>query len=67
MPTLRFAKALLDSKPGVRVELIADDPMARIDAPHYLADSGHELILAEIAEGLVRVVARRRRTDNEQT
>jgi len=30
------------------VELIADDPLARIDVPHFARQSGHELV--EIAE-----------------
>jgi tRNA 2-thiouridine synthesizing protein A len=31
------------------VELIADDPLARIDAPHFANAAGHELIgIAEV-------------------
>lgn len=29
---------------GARIRLLADDPMARIDVPHYLAQAGLELI-----------------------
>ena len=29
---------------GARIRLLADDPMARIDVPHFLAQAGLELI-----------------------
>lgn len=44
IPTLRLRKALEAAAPGTRVRLLADDPMARIDVPHFLAESGHVLI-----------------------
>ena len=43
-PTLRLRRALEQAEPGQRVRLLADDPLARIDVPHFLADLGHELI-----------------------
>lgn len=42
-PTLKLGRALREAAPGDRLELIADDPMARIDVPHFLAKSGHAL------------------------
>lgn len=30
--------------PGARVRLLADDPMARIDVPHFAAQSGFEVV-----------------------
>ncbi|MDE2357191.1 MAG: sulfurtransferase TusA family protein [Alphaproteobacteria bacterium] len=58
-PTLMLAKALRRAAPGAVVELWADDPLARIDAPHFLAEAGHELIHAELKDGLVHVMARK--------
>lgn len=47
-PTLRLRRALAKAAEGDVVELIADDPLARIDVPHFARQSGHELV--EIAE-----------------
>jgi tRNA 2-thiouridine synthesizing protein A len=50
VPTLRLQRALEAAAPGQRVRLLADDPLARIDVPHFLAGKGYELIEAG-AEG----------------
>lgn len=42
-PTLKLGRALRHAAPGARFELIADDPMARIDVPHFVAQGGHRL------------------------
>ena len=42
-PTLKLGRALRHAAPGDQFELIADDPMARIDVPHFLAQAGHVL------------------------
>ena len=44
VPTLRLQKALTSAAPGQRVRLIADDPLARIDVPHFLAAKGYVLV-----------------------
>ena len=44
VPTLRLRRALEAAAPGARVRLLADDPMARIDVPHFAAEVGAELI-----------------------
>jgi len=45
-PTLRLQRALADAPPGALVRLLADDPMARIDVPHFAREAGHELVEA---------------------
>ncbi len=40
VPTLRLRKALEESAPGAVVRLLADDPLARIDVPHFAAGAG---------------------------
>ena len=47
VPTLRLRKALEGVAPGETVRLLADDPMARIDVPHFAAAGGHELVAVE--------------------
>lgn len=40
VPTLRLRKALEQSPAGSHIRLLADDPMARIDVPHFAAQIG---------------------------
>jgi tRNA 2-thiouridine synthesizing protein A len=44
VPTLRLRRALEDAPPGARVRLLADDPLARIDVPHFAAGAGLQVI-----------------------
>jgi tRNA 2-thiouridine synthesizing protein A len=51
VPTLRLRKALEAASAGGRVRLLADDPMARIDVPHFAAEIGAEILAREDIEG----------------
>ncbi|HEY3950779.1 sulfurtransferase TusA family protein [Phenylobacterium sp.] len=51
VPTLRLRRALDDAPAGARVRLLADDPMARIDVPHFAAEVGAEILACEETEG----------------
>jgi len=44
VPTLKLRKALEAAPAGARVRLLADDPMARIDVPHFAAEAGVEIL-----------------------
>ncbi len=44
VPTLKLRRALEDLPPGARVVLIADDPVARVDVPHFAAQAGHLIV-----------------------
>ena len=44
VPTLRLRKALESLRPGDRAVLRATDPMARIDAPHLMAELGGRVV-----------------------
>jgi tRNA 2-thiouridine synthesizing protein A len=50
VPTLRLRKALEDAPAGARVRLLADDPMARIDVPHFAAEIGAEILSRDEAK-----------------
>jgi tRNA 2-thiouridine synthesizing protein A len=50
VPTLRLRRALERAAPGQVVRLLADDPLARIDVPHFCASEGYRLI-SSAAEG----------------
>lgn len=44
VPTLRLRRALDALSPGQHAVLLADDPMARIDAPLFVSENGHRLL-----------------------
>jgi tRNA 2-thiouridine synthesizing protein A len=44
VPTLRLRRAVEAAAPGARLRLLADDPLARIDVPHFAAEAGLTLI-----------------------
>ena len=44
VPTLRLRKALEAAPTGGRVRLLADDPMARVDVPHFAAEAGATIL-----------------------
>jgi tRNA 2-thiouridine synthesizing protein A len=54
VPTLRLRRAMEAAPPGARLCLIADDPMARIDVPHFLAEAGGKLVEISEADGSLR-------------
>ncbi len=51
VPTLRLRRALQDAPSGARVRLLADDPMARIDVPHFAAEIGAEILSRDESDG----------------
>lgn len=58
-PTLRLRRALEHAVAGQVVELIADDPMARIDVPHFARESGNELVEIADQAGVMRFKVRK--------
>lgn len=58
-PTLRLQRALRDLVGGETIELLADDPMARIDVPHFVRTSGHELVEISDQGGVIAFTVRK--------
>jgi tRNA 2-thiouridine synthesizing protein A len=54
VPTLKLRRAMEAAPVGARLALIADDPLARIDVPHFLAAAGGELVETSEVNGAVR-------------
>jgi tRNA 2-thiouridine synthesizing protein A len=52
-PTLRLRRALEAAPPGAMVTILADDPLARIDIPHFVAANGHALVSLTTDAGTV--------------
>ena len=44
LPVLRLRKRMKPLPPGSHVRLLATDPAAVIDVPHFCAEAGHRLI-----------------------
>jgi tRNA 2-thiouridine synthesizing protein A len=44
LPVLKLRKRLKPLAPGQCIRLLADDPAAVVDVPHFCSESGHELL-----------------------
>ena len=51
VPTLRLRRAMEGSPAGAVIRLLADDPMARIDVPHFVEGAGARLIAVDDLPG----------------
>ncbi|PWJ19200.1 sulfurtransferase TusA family protein [Jannaschia seohaensis] len=47
LPVLRLRKRMQSLPKGARVDLLADDPAAHVDVPHFCAEAGHEFLGVE--------------------
>lgn len=60
LPVLRLRKALLDLPAGAGVRLIATDPMAAVDVPHFCQQGGHAMVaMRELDEGALEFTVNR--------
>ncbi|SIT84609.1 sulfurtransferase TusA family protein [Pontibaca methylaminivorans] len=51
LPVLKARKRLGALADGAVMRLVADDPAAVVDVPHFCAESGHALLAQEEFEG----------------
>jgi tRNA 2-thiouridine synthesizing protein A len=56
VPTLRLRRALAQAPAGTRVRLLADDPLARVDVPHFAAQIGAEILEQSETDGALSFV-----------
>ena len=65
VPSLKLRKAMAAAQPGAELVLLATDPMARIDVPFLLQETGGRLLSVSEEDGVVsfRVVTRGAPTD----
>jgi Predicted redox protein, regulator of disulfide bond formation len=59
VPTLRLRRALDDAPAGALVRLLADDPLARIDVPHFAASGGFEILERSEGDGALSFLVRK--------
>ncbi|MGO4409913.1 MULTISPECIES: sulfurtransferase TusA family protein [unclassified Brevundimonas] len=55
VPSLRLRKAMEGLAPGVRLILLATDPMARIDVPYLMTDLSGTVCGVEEQDGVLRI------------
>ena len=51
LPVLKAAKRLRALPSGAVLRMVADDPAAVVDVPHFCTEQGFELVSAEEANG----------------
>jgi tRNA 2-thiouridine synthesizing protein A len=61
LPVLKARKRLGGMAPGALLRVVADDPAARVDFPHFCAEQGHELLSTDEAPGRLTFVIRKKR------
>lgn len=59
LPVLKARKRLAGMAPGGLLRVLADDPMARVDMPHFCAEAGHTLLAADEDAGSLGFTIRR--------
>jgi len=60
VPTLRLRKAHEAATPGAELVLLATDPMARIDVPHFVTQIGATLLeITDQDGGVIRFRVRK--------
>lgn len=53
LPVLRLRKRMQPLTVGTRIRLLADDPAAIVDVPHFCNENGHELAASSEADGVL--------------
>lgn len=51
LPVLRAQKALQAMVPGQTLRLLATDPAAVVDVPHFCAEAGHVMVAVQPCDG----------------
>ena len=60
LPVLKARKRLQAMVPGENLRILADDPAARIDFPHFCAEQKHELLsLVDREDGVICIEIRK--------
>lgn len=59
LPVLKARKRLMGMAPGQVLRMLATDPAAHVDVPHFCAEAGHQLLAVAEAEGATAWLIRR--------
>jgi tRNA 2-thiouridine synthesizing protein A len=56
VPTLKLRRALERAPDGARLTLLADDPLAKVDVPHFLSQAGAQLLQLREDDGVLSFI-----------
>lgn len=59
LPVLKARKRLQALQQGQALTVLADDPAAVIDVPHFCAEAGHELVSSDLSGSVQSYVIRK--------
>ena len=59
LPVLRLRKRMEPLKPGAKVLLLADDPAAIVDVPHFCNEAGHAFVSMTEADGQLQFIVQK--------
>ena len=60
LPVLKARKRLQSLPHGAAMRVLADDPAARIDIPHFCTEQGHKLLhQTDLPDGVLEFVIRK--------
>lgn len=59
LPVLKARKRLMSMADGAVLLMLADDPAAIIDVPHFCVECGHELLSQEAHDGRLKFLIRK--------
>ncbi len=59
LPELKARKRLMSMADGAVLLMLADDPAAIIDVPHFCVECGHELLSQEAQDGRFKFLIRK--------
>lgn len=59
LPVLRARKRLMAMAPGAVLQVLADDPAAIVDVPHFCAEAGHDLLGQSDTDGVQSYLIRK--------
>lgn len=62
LPVLKAARRIRAMAPGAVLRLVADDPAAVVDVPHFCTEQGHALLGADDEDGAQVYLIRRGQT-----
>ena len=60
LPVLKAAKRMRAMKAGEVLKMVADDPAAEIDVPHFCAEQSYELVSADNEKGVQTYLIRKK-------
>lgn len=59
LPVLRLRKRMEPLEAGAKVRLLADDPAAIIDVPHFCNETGHTFVSMAESDGFLEFIVQK--------